>query len=156
MKIFNKILIIISTITLIGCSKVIYVPTQAETIIEKVDSLIYLRDTITLKIPQEVIKEVLPVVDTSNLETSVAKSQAYLDTINKKMVHTLTNKKTSLPVKIDTIVKVQYLNKVVEKEIIQEVPVEEPYIPNWGLCLIVYGGICAVWTIAKIWLKYKK
>lgn len=156
MKIFSKILIIISTITLIGCTKVIYVPTQAETIIEKVDSLIYIRDTIKLELPQEIIKEVLPAIDTSNLETSVAKSQAYLDTINKKLVHTLSNKKTSLPVKIDTTAKVQYLNKVVEREVIQEVPVEVPYIPNWGKWLIAYGAICAVWTIAKIWLKFKK
>lgn len=156
MKIFNKILIIISTITLIGCTKVIYVPTQAETIIEKVDSLIYLRDTITVQVPQEIIKEVLPIIDTSKIETSVAKSTVYLDTINRKLVHTLQNKDTQLKSKVDTIVKVQYLNKVEDRVVIEEVPVEVPFVPNWGKWLIVYGAICAVWTIAKIWLKFKK
>jgi hypothetical protein len=156
MKIFNKITIFFLLFFYTGCTKVIYVPTQAETIIEKVDSLVYFRDTITIQVPQEIIKEVLPIIDTSKIETSVAKSTAYLDTINRKLIHTLQNKDTQLKSKIDTIVKVQYLNKLVEKEIIQEVPVEVPFIPNWGKYLIAYGAICAVWTIAKIWLKFKK
>lgn len=153
----KNILIIILSFFLVSCAapKIVYVPTEAETKIEYVDSLVYIRDTVLVEIPREKIVEVVPQLDTSRIETSIAISEAYLDTKEKKLRHTLKNKETALKAKLDTIVRVEYINKYIEKPIIKEVEVEVPYIPTFAWICIVFTFMVAAGIIVKIFLKFK-
>ena len=153
--------VILSLVTLfimIGCcttKKVQYVPVQGETIIEYRDSIVRGIDTIKVEVPREVIKEVMPIIDTSKLETYVAKSVAYVDRNKNKLVHTLENKKTQLEAKIDTVVVVEYKTEYQNKEIPVEVPVEVPYIPNWMWGVCIYAALTVGILLMKIIGKFR-
>lgn len=153
----KKFLILTFALLLMGCAapKIVYVPTEAETIIEYRDSIIHIKDTITVPIPVERVVQVVPELDTSRLETSIAYSEAFLDTESKKLRHTLRNKETALKGKLDTIVRVEYINKYIEKEVINEVPVEVPYIPKYAWVCIIFTVCWSVLKIAKIIWKAK-
>jgi hypothetical protein len=104
---------------LYGCGQIKYVPVQTEEKIIIKDSIIKVIDTVTVEVPKEVVKEVIPQIDTSVLETSVAKSVAFLDTTKRKIHHTLEQKG-----KIKTIIDTCYITKVEEKIVFQDRPIE--------------------------------
>ena len=154
----RKILYIITIFILSSCAstkKVQYVPTDAQTIIEYRDTTIHIIDTIRIEVPKETIKEITPITDTLRLETSVAKAEAYVDTTNNVLRGKIENKKTSLKAKVDTIVKVEYVDKIVERAVIQEVPVDVPYIPKYAWFCIIFTCCWAVWKIGRLLLKIK-
>lgn len=70
--------------------KIVEVPVESQT--EVRDSLVYIRDTVRVDIPVEVTKVVMPAVDTSHISTSFAESTAYLDTLERRIHHTLQQK----------------------------------------------------------------
>lgn len=152
-----KNILIILSFFLMSCAatKTVYVPTEAETIIEYRDTTIRVIDTIKVEVPREIIKEVMPIIDTSRLETSIAYSEAFIDTLDRKLHHTLRNKETALKSKLDTLVRVQYVNKYIEKEVINEVEVPTPYIPKIAWICIIFTCCWAVLKIAKIIWKFK-
>lgn len=154
----KKIIILLVLPLLVGCAtpRVVYVPAESKTIIEYRDSIIHVKDTIEVEVPREVIREVIPQLETSRLETSVAISEAFIDTLDRKLHHTLRNKETALKGKLDTIVRVEYINKYIEKEVINEVPVEVPYIPKFVWWIVGYACLCTIISIVKIILKLKK
>ena len=154
----KNILMIFTFFLMIGCcatKKVQYTPIQGETIIEYRDSIVRVIDTIKVEVPREVIKEVMPIIDTSKLETYVAKSVAYVDRNKNKLVHTLENKKTQLETKIDTVVVVEYKTEYQNKEIPVEVPVEVPYIPNWMWGVCIYAALTVGILLMKIIGKFR-
>lgn len=153
----KKIVIFALTVLFVGCAtpKIVYVPTEAKTIIEYRDTTIRLVDTIKVDVPREVIKEVMPILETSRLETSVAYSEAYVDTIERRLHHRLHNKQTALKGKLDTIVRVEYVNEYIEVPIIKEVEVEKPYIPIFAWICIIFTVCWSVLKIAKIIWKAK-
>jgi hypothetical protein len=120
--------------------------------IEKViykDSLIYIHDTLQVKIPYEVVKEVKLPIDTSRLKTSFAESIAYVDTAENKLHHTL-KQHGNIHVPLDTVVKIQYVDRLV----MEEVPVEVEVIKYkrdtlfWALC--GWAGFCLVLGLISI------
>ena len=139
----------------VSCSTVKYVPVQTIEKIEYRDSLIYIKDTITIPIEKEVIKEVIPSIDTSYLETSVAKSVAYLDTAKRQLHHTLTQEGEVKTI-IDTFFMVKYTDRIVEKEVPVEVEVEKPYIPNFFWIVTIYAAIITLLIAFRFYLKLKK
>lgn len=152
MKKILKFIWIIGIILLWGCAKTVYVPAETIYKTEVRDSIIYLKDTIEVKIPEEKIVEVLPEIDTSFLETNIASSTAYLDRDNKTLHHTLENKSTSLKTVIDTVIVTKIVKEYIEKPIITEVEVPKPYIPKIFWVLLIY----AVGTIILFILKLKR
>ena len=119
----NRILFLI-LLLLTSCSTIKYVPVKGEDIyhteyITK-DSIVYT--------PVEVIKEVVPEMDTLYMETSVAKAKAYLDTNLSILKGEMKNKK-----------EIIYKDKIVYRDSIiiqkQEVPVEvevvKKVVPSW-------------------------
>ena len=119
-----KRLIILLTLLLTSCSTIKYVPVKGEDIyhteyITK-DSIVYT--------PVEVIKEVVPELDTLYMETTVAKAKAYLDTNLNALKGEMKNKK-----------EVIYRDKIVYRDSIiiqkQEVPIEikieKKVVPGW-------------------------
>jgi hypothetical protein len=115
--------LVLSMIVLLTCCKsTVQIPVQT---IEKVvykDTVIYLHDSILVEIPFETVKEVTPIMDTSYLKTSVAESVAYVDTMKRKIHHTLTQKGEIKTIH-DTIVKFQYIDRIIEREVPVEVEV---------------------------------
>ena len=128
-----------------GCSTVKYVPIETETKIIQKDSIVYVRDTVDI-----------PSVDTSYLSTDLARSTAYLDTLERKIHHTLEQSGT-MKAEIDTF----YVTKIEEKVVYQDRPVEVKvpvkYVPSfYNFCLWWFIGtvlLIALWIVMKIYVK---
>lgn len=148
-----SLLIIAIFLTSCAAQKVVYVPTEAKTTIEYRDTTIILRDTIRVPIPVEE-KQNMTKRDSSHLETSVATSDAWIDEENN-LNHRLTNKKAELKAKVDTCFVVQYVDKIIEREVINEVEVNVPYIPKIAWICIILTCCWIVLKIARIIWKLK-
>lgn len=105
-----------------GCSVIKEVPVETIEKIEYRDSLVYIRDTVTVEIPREKVVQVLPKLDTSILNTSLAESVAYVDTVKMSIYHTL-EQKGAVQIQYDTVVKIEYVDRFIEKEVPVEVEV---------------------------------
>ena len=108
----------------VSCSTIKYVPVKGEDIyhteyITK-DSIVYT--------PVEVIKEVVPELDTLYMETSVAKAKAYLDTNLSILKGEMKNKK-----EIIYKDKIVYRDSIIiqKQEVPVEVEVEKKVVPSW-------------------------
>ena len=139
---------------LCGCSTIKEVPINHIDRIEYRDSVVYIHDTVSVPVPYEVTKEVIPDIDTSYLETSVAKSIAYLDREKKQLNHTLEQKGT-VKTKLDTVIVVEYVDKYIEREIPITVEIEKPFIPQWCWILLVLNAIFITYKAVRIYLKLK-
>lgn len=155
MKKILKNIWILSIFLLWGCTKTVYVPTETIYKTEVRDSIIYFKDTIEVRIPEEKIVEVLPEIDTSFLETNIASSVAYLDRDNKTLHHTLENKPTSLKTVIDTVIVTKVVKEYLEKPYIQEIEVPTPYIPKIFWAALVFSIVVIIVIVLKIYLKFK-
>ena len=151
----KRLFILILLLIAVSCSTTKYTPVQTIEKIEYRDSLIYIKDTITIPIEKEVIKEVIPSIDTSYLETSVAKSVAYLDTAKRQLHHTLTQEGEVKTI-IDTTHIITYVDRIVEKEVPVEVEIEKPYIPTFFWIVTIYAAIITILIAFKTYLKLKK
>lgn len=112
------IILLAAVLAAYSCSPVKYLPT--ETKIETVykDSIIVHRDTISIKIPREVLKEVV-YADSSHLETSVATSDAWVDSLSI-LHHTLANRAENTLKK-----EIVYLDKITVRDSL--VYIDKPY-----------------------------
>ena len=108
MTILGPALFFILVAILSSCSTMREVPVEYIEKIEYRDSLVYVHDTVDIQVPIEVVKEVLPDIDTSYLETSVASSIAYLDTSKRELHHELAQKGHFKAV-LDTLIVVELL-----------------------------------------------
>lgn len=155
MKLKHYLIMLLPIVVLLcGCAPIKEIPVQT---IEKEiikDSLIYITDSVLVQVPVEVIKEVLPALDTSYLKTSNAESVAYLDTAKRQINHTLKQSGT-VKAQIDTVIQVQYVDRIVEREIPITVEVEKPYIPNWCWYLLIADILLVLSFAIKIYLKNK-
>lgn len=150
------IILAIGLLMMTSCAGIKQIPVQT---VEKVvyrDSLIYINDTVRVEIPKEVVKEVVPQIDTSYLKTSLAESVAYLDTTERKLHHTLTQK-GEIKIKYDTIVKVQYVDRIVEKEVPVEVEVIKYKRDTFFWVLLGWAALCVGYTLLNFFIrKYLK
>ena len=119
----NRILFLI-LLLFASCSTIKYIPVKGEDIyhteyITK-DSIVYT--------PVEVIKEVVPELDTLYMETSAAKAKAYLDTNLNTLKGEMKNKK-----EIIYKDKIVYRDSIIiqKQEIPVEVEVEKKVVPGW-------------------------
>jgi hypothetical protein len=134
-----------------SCGAMKEVPVQTVEKIVYRDSLIYVNDTIKVEIPRETVREVVPELDTSYLKTSVAESVAYLDTAKRKLHHTLTQK-GEIKVVYDTIVKIQYVDRILEKEVPVEVEVIKYKRDSLFWVLVAWAALCIVYAVLKLTL----
>lgn len=141
-------------VLLCGCSTIKEVPIQQIDRIEYRDSVVFVHDTISVPVPYEVVREVIPDIDTSYLETSVARSVAYLDKDKKQLSHSL-EQKGEVKTKYDTVIVVEYVDKYIEREIPVPVEVEKPYIPKFFWIVTIYAAIISTWWLIKLWMKLR-
>lgn len=154
LKMSNYLILAVLTIFISSCTAVKEIPVQT---IEKVvykDSLVYIKDTIRVEIPKEVVKEVIPQIDTSYLRTSYAESYAYVDTTERRLHHTL-SQRGEVKVKFDTIVKIQYVDRIVEKDVPIEVEVIKYKRDTFFWVLLGWATFCVVAVILSILRRLK-
>lgn len=136
----------------ISCSSLKEVPVQYIDRIEYRDSLVYVHDSIEVVVPVEKIKVVLPDIDTSYLKTSVAESVAYLDTAKRQLHHTLEQKGTIKTI-YDTIIKVEYVDRLIQKEVPVQVEVIKYKRDTLFWVLVGWALLCIAYAVLKIWAK---
>ena len=143
-----KRLIILLTLLLTACSTIKYVPVKGEDIyhteyITK-DSIVYT--------PVEVIKEVVPEMDTLYMETTVAKAKAYLDTNLSILKGEMKNKK-----------EIIYKDKIVYRDSIiiqkQEIPVEvevvKKVVPGWAYYSLGLNILILSFFLGRLYFRFR-
>lgn len=146
------IILAVGLLLMTSCASVKEIPIQT---VEKVvyrDSLIYIQDTIKVEIPKETIKEVIPHVDTSYLKTSLAESVAYLDTVERKLHHTLTQK-GEVKIKYDTIVKVQYVDRIIKQDVPVQVEVVKYKRDTFFWVLLGWAVLCIAYALLNFFIR---
>ena len=141
-----KRIVFLILLLFVSCSTIKYVPVKGEDIyhteyITK-DSIVYT--------PVEVIKEVVPELDTLYMETSVAKAKAYLDTNLNILKGEMKNKK-----------EIIYKDKIVYRDSIvfqkQEVPVEvevvKKVVPGWAYYSLGLNILILSFFLGRLILK---
>ena len=120
-----------------------------------IDSIIY------VEIPREKVMDIIKQIDTSYLETSIAKSIAYVDTNSLMIIHSLENKDTVIAERIvyqDRFIekeKIVYRDSIETKEVPVEVIVEKTKYPKTYWWLLGFFVIVVGIGIVKIYLKLK-
>lgn len=155
----KKILtIIFLIICLSSCSTIKYVPITDTENTHKVDSTIiqYRDTTIYVEVPVEVVKEVVPELDTLRMETSLAKSTSYLDTTTRTLKGELKNKQEPLEkiVYLPSKEHIVYRDSIVTKEVPVEVEVEKEIIPKWCWYSVIFNVIVLCYIGFKIYRKF--
>lgn len=146
-----------------GCSTVKYVPVEAKTDSVYVEKVVERLDTVYFQIPVEV-KDIITYADSSHIETSIASSDAWVDSLF--ILHHKLENKGDVKLKKEVIYKDRIIEKEVVKEIpvIQEVEVPVEFVPDyyknvnkgfWILLsmLIVIVGWKIFKIVRKIYLK---
>ena len=114
------ILIFFSVLLCFSCKTIQYVPIHDGVQIEYRDTTI-IKDSL-IYTPVEVIKEIVPELDTLKMSTSLAEAEAYLDTTNKVLRGSIKNKK-GITEQIKWREKIVYRDSIETKEIPVEVEV---------------------------------
>ena len=127
-KIFLTCLILAFCGLISGCSSPRYLPSSNIKIIAK-DSLFVQTKLISVALPLE-SHSIITKSEKSHLETSVAESDASIDTLGM-LHHTLVNKKDSIKTKIQYVDKIIYRDSVEVREVPVEKPVLVRYIPKF-------------------------
>ena len=148
-----KYVLAISAVIIASCgpAKVIQDYQRDSIVVIIKDSIIFKDSVVLVEIPTERERLVADATDTSRLETSVARSEAYL--ANGKLHHTLTNKDALLPVKVTLPIKVHTEHK--EKAMVQRQVIDvEKELSRWQSFLITLGYTVlvavAVWLIMRV------
>lgn len=137
----------------LGCGSIKEIPViNTEKIVYR-DSTIYIRDSVFIEVPKEIIREIVPEDTTSILRTSVALSEAKIE---KGMLHHRLEQKGQVKAQIDTVVTVQYVDRIIEKEIPIEVEVVKYKRDTIFWFSIIFNVIVLLLVAFKIYLKLKK
>lgn len=165
--IFKTILVLCFITCIFSCGSVKQIPITNNTETIYKDSLIlrdstrYIDSVIYVNIPREKVMDIISQIDTSYLETSIAKSTAYVDTNSLMIIHSLENKDTVLKEKIVykdryvTETKTVYRDSIQIKEVPVEVEVEKVKYPKTYWWLLGFFVIVVGVFIVRIYLKFK-
>lgn len=141
----------VSGLLLVSCGTPKYITVKEKEYIK--DTVLIKADTVKVDIPVEVKVNVVPELDTLKMETSVAESTAYLDTLTQTLKGTLKNKKTELQKEIQVVEKTKYVEHKVEVP----VPVEMVKIktPLWAWIMLSINVGLIVGFLLILFLKFR-
>lgn len=130
-----------------------------EKVVVRIDTV---KITVPVEIPVERIVNVLPDKDTSNLETSMAVSTAFIDSLGF-LHHTLDNKAQTIETPVDVTVPVtettheEYHNDEKSDTVYVSVPAEltdtQEFLIKTGWVTIFAIGCLIGYAMVKLWLK---
>lgn len=149
----KRLFIIILLLVAVSCSTTQYIPVETIERIEYRDSLIYVNDTVTIEVPKEKIVYVGPADTLSQISTSLAFSEAKIE--QGTLTHTL-EQKGELKAKIDTFFVVEYIDRIVEREIPVEVEKEVKYTPDWVWYNLIYSIVLTLIVGFSVYLKFRR
>lgn len=141
----------ISGLLLFSCGAPKYI-TVKETEIVK-DTVKIKADTVRVEIPKEVVINVVPQLDTLKMETSVAESVAYLDTLTRTLKGSISNKKTELKKEIQTIEKTKFVEHKVEVPVPYEVV--KTKVPRWAWVLLAVNVSIVLGFLVSLYFKFR-
>lgn len=154
----KKYLYIVAAFLLVGCATVKEVPVNTHQIDSvRVEKVVEYRDTtIYVEVPHEVIKEVVPELDTLFMENRVATSTTFLDTTTRTLRGELKTKPTKLPqpVKLPETTEKEEVIKEIIKEIPVRVEVEKKHIPNWCWYSLMVNIVVGMLIGFRIYRKF--
>ena len=145
-------------VMLLGCGTVKHQPTtttQTTTIIK--DSIRWKDSTVLVPIPVERYVDVVRQYDTLRLETSMAKSEAFVDTLTHTLKGNLEHKPEALKTVIkykDRIVTVTK-DSLVTKEVPVPVEVVKYKVPRWCWYLVLMNIITVIALFVISYLRFK-
>lgn len=149
----NKILIIAMVVSLVACSVTKEIPIQNIEKIEYRDSIVFVKEIVEVEVPVEKIVHKGPADTTSVLTTSLAHSEAKID--KGILTHTL-EQKGSLKAQIDTFFVVEYVDKIIEREVAVEVEIEKKVTPTWCWWNLIYSIVITLLIAFFIYTKITK
>lgn len=149
----KNIVYLIPFLFLISCSSLKEIPVQTIERIEYRDSTVFIHDTLTIEVPVERVKEIVPQDTVSQIATSLAFSEAKIE---KGLLHHTLEQKGEIKTVYDTIVTVEYVDRIIEKEVPVITEVEKPYVPTFFWLVFAYACVITVIWILKLYLKFKK
>ena len=148
--------ILIAVLLIFGCGTA-----RRTTIIEHktethyIDSTRWHDSTIYYTIPIERYRDYASLLDTLRLETSLAKSEAYIDTTNNTLKGSIENKRDSLKTVIKWKEHIVYKDSLVYQEVPVEVTKEVTKYPKSYWWLLGATILTVVYFGLKIYLKLK-
>ena len=156
---FRNTGLLATLLLMVACATVRPVPTEntnVQTIIR--DSVVIHNDTVRIDVPVERYVDVVRQYDTLRLETSIAKSEAYVDTLTHTLKGKLEHKPTALKTEIKYVDRIvtEYRDSVITKEIPVEVEVVRETIPRWCWYLLVLNVLALIILAVRIYLKFIK
>lgn len=141
----------LSGLLLVSCGTPKYITVKEKEYIK--DTVLIKADTVKVDIPVEVKVNVVPELDTLKMETSVAESTAYLDTLTNTLKGTLKNKKTELKKEIQVVEKTKYVEHKVEVPVPYEVV--KTKVPLWAWILLSIDVSLLVGFLLSLWFKFR-
>lgn len=155
----KKYLYIVAAFLLVGCATVREVPVNTHQIDSvRIEKVVEYRDTtIYVDVPREVIREVVPELDTLFMENTVATSRSYLDTSTRTLKGELKTKPVKLPqpVKLPEVTETEKEYVEVIKEIPVTVEVEKKHIPQWCWYSLIANVVVLMLLGLRLYLKFK-
>ena len=148
----KRLLILVGLLTVMGCSTAKYVPVETIERIEYRDSVVYVNDTITIEVPKEKVVYVGPADTLSQISTSLAFSEAKVE--QGILTHTL-EQKGQIKTQIDTFFVVEYIDRIVEKEVPVEVEIEKKVTPEWCWWNLIYSIVLSLLVGFYIYIKVR-
>ena len=119
------------------------------------DTTIFRDSVVYVPIPIESDKAVVFQSDTSRLETSVAKSEAFI-TEGGRICHTLTNKDALIPIEVKLPKYIHTEQKAMVRNVREEVEVEKElsrwqnFIKTLGYAVLIAGLAWLIWKLSKV------
>lgn len=150
MDVLKRILAVVLVFIVASCATTKQVPVQTIEKVEYRDSIVVVRDSIWVKVPHYKEIQILPEDTTSVLTGKISRSTAF---IQKGELHHTLEEKGSLKAKIDTFFVVEYVDRIIKKEIPIEVEVEKKVTPTWCWYCLIYSIILTLLIAFKLYLK---
>ena len=156
----RRFLVFLSVVAVIftACTKRIYIPVEHTEYVTVRDS-VYLRDTLVrVELEKARLVDFVDVGDTLVLQTELARSTAFLDTLAGKLKGTLENIKPYAVGNVQVKEKIVYRDSIVRQEVPVPVEVvkEKKYTP-WYTKALAFVGILSILAVAlKLALKKYK
>ena len=150
--------LLVTIVMLLGCGTLKHQPTtttQTTTMIR--DSVVIRQDTVRVEIPVERYVDVVPAYDTLRLETTLAKSEAYVDTLTHTLKGKLQHKPGALTTDVKYVerIRVEYRDSLVTKEIPVEVEVVKYKTPRWAYYLVLMNVLTVIALFIISYLRFK-
>lgn len=137
-------------LSLAGCKAHKYVQVETRTLYNVKDTTILRFDTVLVEIQKEIYKDFTSMLDTLELESSLATMSAWLDTNRRIVIGTLEHKDVSIPVEVVYKDRIVRMDSVVVKEVPVEVEVEKKITPKWAWWSLGFNILVILLVVIRI------